>query len=291
LRAAPRDLHDLAVAAHNNWVIALDNLSVIPVWLSDALCRLSTGGGFATRALYASDRETVFHAQRPVIVTGIEDIATRGDLLDRSLIVHLPVLKASRRRAERDLWAEFDDARPRLFGALCNAAAEALASSARYANSELPRLADFAEWASRAAPAFGCSPEEFAALYARGLAEHCAATIEASALARPLVRLALAGDWRGAATDLVNAVDAIAGRSGIRTAGWPRSATQFAGCVRRLAPSLRAIGVSVEFEREAGTGRRVISLVVTDTARALAQGWDAALPQGNSQLGPLDPSD
>ncbi|HUY31388.1 MAG TPA: hypothetical protein VMV69_01300 [Pirellulales bacterium] len=55
------------------WVIALDNLSTIPVWLSDALCRMSTGGGYGTRALYANDRETVFNAQRPVLVTGIED--------------------------------------------------------------------------------------------------------------------------------------------------------------------------------------------------------------------------
>jgi len=289
LRAAPRDVQDLAVSAHNNWVMALDNLSSLPTWLSDALCRLSTGGGFATRALYANDRETVFHAQRPALVTGIEDIATRGDLLDRSLIVHLPLIPARRRLAESDFWREFNAARPALFGALCGAAAAALAAPPAPRDVALPRLADFAVWASRAAPSFGCTASDFAAVYARGVAEHSVAAMEASALARPLVRLAVAGDWRGTASDLVYAVETSAGRAGARTAGWPRSPTQFAGCVRRLAPSLRAIGINVAFEREPGTGRRLISLAVADRALALAHGWDGTPGARHCQRGPDDP--
>ena len=50
-RAGPRDERDLMIRARNGWVLAFDNLSKLPDWLSDALCRLSTGGGFSTRAL------------------------------------------------------------------------------------------------------------------------------------------------------------------------------------------------------------------------------------------------
>jgi hypothetical protein len=53
LRAPPRSERDLAIAASGNWTPALDNLSGIKPWLSDALCRLATGGGFATRELYS----------------------------------------------------------------------------------------------------------------------------------------------------------------------------------------------------------------------------------------------
>src|SRR6185369_1490440 len=60
IRAAPREPRDLAIAATNNWVLALDNLSFVPVWLSDALCRLSSGGGFATRELYTNGEEAIF---------------------------------------------------------------------------------------------------------------------------------------------------------------------------------------------------------------------------------------
>ena len=55
LRALPKNERDLAIAAGNAWVLAFDNLSGIRDQLSDALCRLATGGGFATRMLYTDD--------------------------------------------------------------------------------------------------------------------------------------------------------------------------------------------------------------------------------------------
>ena len=45
LRSDPRELRDLAIAARNNWGVGFDNVSSLPPWLSDALCRLATGGG------------------------------------------------------------------------------------------------------------------------------------------------------------------------------------------------------------------------------------------------------
>jgi hypothetical protein len=90
LRSQPREERDLMIAARNGWVLAFDNVSSVPDWLSDAFCRLSTGGGLATRMLYTDDDEVLFDAQRPLLLTGIEEVATRGDLLDRSLILFLP---------------------------------------------------------------------------------------------------------------------------------------------------------------------------------------------------------
>src|SRR5262249_44830950 len=75
LRAEPRDEHDLIIGATNSWVVALDNLSSLPPWLSDALCRLATGGGFSCRQLYTDAEEVIFDAMRPVLLTGIEDLA------------------------------------------------------------------------------------------------------------------------------------------------------------------------------------------------------------------------
>ena len=57
VRAEPRDVRDLMIAAQNSRVLALDNLSSMPTWLSDGLCRLATGGGMATRQLYTDDDE------------------------------------------------------------------------------------------------------------------------------------------------------------------------------------------------------------------------------------------
>ena len=64
-------------------IVTLDNLSRIQDWLSDGLCRLATGGGLSKRRLYTDADEHVLEAQRPVFITSIEEVATRGDLLDR----------------------------------------------------------------------------------------------------------------------------------------------------------------------------------------------------------------
>ena len=67
LRSVPRIERDLFIAAQREHVIALDNLSGVPAWLSDALCRLSTGGAYASRELYYNDEEVVLDAICPLI--------------------------------------------------------------------------------------------------------------------------------------------------------------------------------------------------------------------------------
>jgi len=47
-RSMPRTEEDLIVAAQSQHVLAFDNVSGLPDWLSDAICRLSTGGGAGT---------------------------------------------------------------------------------------------------------------------------------------------------------------------------------------------------------------------------------------------------
>jgi hypothetical protein len=114
LRAEPRDGRDLMIAANNSWCLAYDNLSYLPPWLSDALCRLSTGGGFTTRELYTDQDEVIFDSQRPVLLTSIEEVATRSDLLDRCVIIYLPAIPEDRRRPEAEILTAFEAARPRI---------------------------------------------------------------------------------------------------------------------------------------------------------------------------------
>jgi len=45
LRSLPRSERDLAIFAANAHVMGFDNLGGLPTWMSDALCRISTGGG------------------------------------------------------------------------------------------------------------------------------------------------------------------------------------------------------------------------------------------------------
>jgi len=87
---------------------------------------VATGGGFATRTLYENDEETIFEYTRPVILNGIDEVIYRHDLLDRSLIVTLPVIPDDQRKDEKTFWAAFKKARPKILGALLDAVAAGL---------------------------------------------------------------------------------------------------------------------------------------------------------------------
>ena len=80
VRALSREERELMIAANNGYLLAFDNLSGLPHWLSDALCRLATGGSFAVRQLYTDDEEVLFEAVPPMLLNGIEDVISRPDL-------------------------------------------------------------------------------------------------------------------------------------------------------------------------------------------------------------------
>jgi hypothetical protein len=110
VRALLRDERELMISANNGYLLAFDNL--LPGWLSDALCRLASGGSFAVRQLYTDDDEVLFQAARPLLVNGIEDIVSRADLADRGIFLTLAPIGEQHRRSESELWREFELARP-----------------------------------------------------------------------------------------------------------------------------------------------------------------------------------
>jgi hypothetical protein len=143
LRAQPRDDQNLVIAASNSWVIGLDNLSKVPAWFSDAICRLATGGGYSTRELYTDREEILLDVQRPVLFTSIEELGTRDDFADRKLGIRCPPIDDDNRLTEAKLFAAVDAARPVILGALLSAASMALRRWDMVGDGPWPRMADF----------------------------------------------------------------------------------------------------------------------------------------------------
>ena len=94
---------------------AFASISSISAWLSDCVCQLAFGGGFASRTLFTNDERSVIYAQRPVILVGIADIVLRSDLRDRSVQVsaamNVPITQTS--CAKRLLAMHIRQKRPR----------------------------------------------------------------------------------------------------------------------------------------------------------------------------------
>lgn len=274
LRALPRDDRDLFIAANNAHVLAFDNVSRLPNGISDTLCRLATGGGFATRRLRTDDDEALFDAARPVIINGIEDMVTRPDLADRAIFLTLAPIADEGRRAEAQLWAEFEAARPYILGALLDAVAVGLKRLPEIQLSKSPRMADFAHWATACETALWPAGR-FMEAYERNRQEAVAEVIAADSVASAVCMLmATCERWKGTASQLRAVLLPLWGGRSASSKEWPDSARTLAGRLRRAQTFLRAIGIEVSFGREGHVGTRMIEITRTATsasADAVAQ--------------------
>ena len=144
LRMPPRDIDGWVTAANGSWVVALDNLSNIPDWLSDALCRASTGDGHVKRQLYTDADLTVIKYKRVIILNGIDLGGLNGDLTERLAPVDLLRITDDDRKAETRLEAEWEQARPAILVGLLDLAAQVHHRLPTLNMTRLPRMADFA---------------------------------------------------------------------------------------------------------------------------------------------------
>jgi hypothetical protein len=244
-RGLPKDLRDLAIAAKNSWVLAFDNVSHLPASLSDAFCRLSTGAASSDRALYTDDEEFLFSAKRPVIFNAIGEVATRGDLIDRLIVVNLKQPQAY--SSEQELWQGFEQARPAILGGLLNVISRALRDFATTPGDPKIRLTDFARWVEAAAPALGWQPGVFTQEMHAMRAEAIDIEIEASPFAVALLDISLKPSflpWQDSPTKLYEQLTARL--TGARLPdGWPGNARAMSIELKRLTPALRTKGLVV----------------------------------------------
>jgi len=253
LRALPRDERDLAVAAHNSWVLGFDNLSAIAGWLSDALCRLSTGGGFATRELHSDRNEIVFAGRRPIILNGIADLAARGDLADRAVVVTLRPIMPEDRRAESDLRAEFEKTRPESLGALFDAVASALAHIDETRLDRLERMADFVLWVTAAERGLGWSHGNFVAAYAAQRERSRDVLVENDPVVVAIREIMEDRDeLKGPASELLPVIEDRASEKIKTSRGWPGTPARLGKALMRAAPLLRGLGFEVDHFHSGG---------------------------------------
>jgi len=251
LRALPREDRDLFIAASNGHVLAFDNVSGLKDWISDTLCRLATGGGFAVRQLYTDGDEILFDAQRPAILNGIEDSVTRPDLADRAVFLTLEPIPEDQRRPEQELWAAFEAERPRILGVLLDAVVGGLKRLPETRLEKLPRMADFALWATACETALWPAGTFWSA-YGGNLAQAVEEILDANPVAATIRDLIiLRGEWRGTRSELLAVLSELAGDRLAKSKDWPATETALSGRLRRAAPNLRKIGIEIGRERKA----------------------------------------
>lgn len=260
LRALPREDRDIFIAASNGHVLAFDNVSVLPPWMSDTLCRLATGGGFAVRQLYSDADEVLFNESRPVILNAIDEVVTRPDLADRAIFLTLEPIPEERRRTETEIWEEFNAEHPRILGALLDAVAEGLRRLPETSLECLPRMADFALWATACATAMW-PPGTFIAAYQGNREGSVESVIEADVVATAVRSfMATRTMWTGIYADLLGALAGEVDEGAKKSANWPDSPRALGGRLRRAATFLRKVGIDIKFGRQGRARTRIITI-------------------------------
>jgi hypothetical protein len=260
VRALSREERELMIAANNSYVVAFDNLSGLPKWLSDALCRLASGGSFAVRQLYTDQEEVLFESTRPILLNGIEDVVNRPDLGDRAIFLTLPPIGDAQRRSAAELWRDFEIAQPRILGALLDAAVHGLTAMAGLHYDRLPRMADFALWAAACETALWPAGT-FASAYSANRRAAIESIMEADPIATCLRSImADRTTWTGSASDLLRLCAESARESPPGGIAWAKNPRALAGRLRRAQTFLRTLGIEITFSREGRMGRRMIRM-------------------------------
>jgi hypothetical protein len=179
-----------------------------------------------------------------------------------AIFLTLPPIAEDQRRGERQFWRDFELVRPRILGSLLEAAAHGLRKLPSLSLRQLPRMADFALWATACETAFWP-----AGTFARAYRANRKAAIEDLIDADPVAArvremMAERPTRAGTASDLLRAG---ADRTGDDLCGgrtcWPKNPRPLAGRLRRAQTSLRTLGIEMSFGRlgRAGTRTRTIS--------------------------------
>jgi 5S rRNA maturation endonuclease (ribonuclease M5) len=151
------DQRTLAVNLQHHWLLPFDNVSFINEEVSDTLCRAITGGGIQQRKLHTNSEDTIFTFQRCVIINGIHNVATRADLLDRSILIKLLRITDTERKELSEITSSFEADKPDILGGIFDTLVVAMAIFPMVKLQILPHMADFARWGYAIGEALGAN--------------------------------------------------------------------------------------------------------------------------------------
>lgn len=249
VRTPPIDPAAWAVTAAHSWAVGLDNVSALPGWLQDALCKAVTGDGIVRRALYSDNDVSVLAFRRVLALTSIDPGSLQGDVADRMLTVELDPIRRDQRRTDRAVHAAFEDIWARTLGAVLDLLTHVLGVLPGVHLAEHPRMADFARVLAALDQVTGWTtlPD-----YLQVSEETACSVIEGDAFISAVLELAEREViWTGSAGELLAVITPER-----PPRGWPTTPQKVGGILKRCSPALALAGVDVAERPRQHGGRR-----------------------------------
>ena len=245
LRAAPKTTEDIYIGAGNNWLSSFENISRLTPQQQDALCTLATGGGFATRKLYANDEESIIEVKRPVIINSIPTVVTAQDLTDRLVSIELPQIAY---KEDSEIREAFELAKPEILGGLLDLFVKTLAKLDSVKLNKPPRMADFTRLGEAMMQSQGYLDGEFTRLFCSNRAESVGKSLESSPIALAILELAETRHkdvFYGSPKKLLELLEPYKSEND----GWVRSPRGLSDVLRRQAPALSQFGITINISK------------------------------------------
>jgi hypothetical protein len=244
------DERDLSISAVHQGMLAFDNVNTaLPDYISDIICRLTTGQGFRTRELYTNTGEVILKLKRPIIINGINRASYKPDFIDRECPMHLGVMPESKRMTDAEIRARAEVLIPKVRGFLISIipkAMELYSTVEAELRGKLPRMADFVIWGECGIRAMGFPAMSFYDAYME--AKHN----ETVDVARDtLIVTAIQGlmanrqEWTGTTKDLLDSLEAFVTDNQRKSKAFPRDERRLGRVLRELISTLREVGLEI----------------------------------------------
>lgn len=182
----PHDVNQLIQQLSHNYVAYYDNISKLPDWISDEICRAVTGSGSSKRLLYTDDDDFIYNLRRCVGINGVNLAATKPDILDRGLNFRVKRIADEDRRLEKDIKMEFDGMRSQLLGYILDVLVKVKKWKEEFGGlglEKLPRMADFAECGEIVSRCMGYEKGDFLRAYQNNMKLQIEEIIESNQIA------------------------------------------------------------------------------------------------------------
>jgi hypothetical protein len=245
--------------------LAYDNVSKIDEEMSDAYCRIATGGALEKRQLYTDG--DLFRASFccPLWINAIGDPVRKGDLGDRTVFYVAQPIETEKRKPSNEFWKEFWADRPKILGALYVVVAQALKAEAEGPipkKVKLPRMARSAAWVYRCFTVLGWDFGKWLETLTEGQGVVQQDQLEGNALGAAVVKWfkekgwanknGLFGNPQPVSNTPADWVEVFKKYTPEKAQEYLPTAQTIRGKLRELAPALRRAGIEV-CERGRGT--------------------------------------
>ena len=244
------DERDLSISAVHQGMLAFDNVNAaLPDYISDIICRLTTGQGFRTRELYTNTGEIILKLKRSIIINGINRASYKPDFIDRECPIHLGVMPESRRMTDTDIRAKAEALIPKVRGFIISIIPKAMELYSQVESElrgKLPRMADFVIWAECGIRAMGFPALSFFEAYTEAKHNETVDVAKETLLINAIQALMTKREqWEGTTSDLLEALGPLVTEGQRKSKSFPKDARRLGRLIKELEPTLREIGLEI----------------------------------------------